>query len=200
MRIVPRGGLLKGSVTCVTDIIVFLVQLANYLQSIAYEIAPFNVKVTVIQNNLEVNLLTNKISSVAPLDSYSAQKSHTLLARDVITKLLEGVAHRTQYGSSATSQSRNYISSPCPVSSFHPSSPSSTKTALVAETVHAIIAIGGHESPPSRHLVGAEAVASVKERLKTLSEELEDLIEVSYSVDFDNDTNDASKTEDDETE
>lgn len=48
-----------------------------------------------------------------------------------------------------------------------------------------MLAIGGHENPPARHIVGAEAVASVKEKLKTVSEELEDFVEVSCAVDLD---------------
>lgn len=55
---------------------------------------------------------------------------------------------------------------------------------LTAETVYAITAIGGHENPPSRHIVGQEGVASVKEKLKTVSEELEDFIQSSFAVDF----------------
>lgn len=52
------------------------------------------------------------------------------------------------------------------------------------ETVHALTAIGGHENPPARHIVGYEGVASVKEKLKTVSEELEDFVEVSCAVDI----------------
>ena len=55
---------------------------------------------------------------------------------------------------------------------------------LIAETLHALTAIGGHENPPARHIVGHEGVASVKEKLKTVSEELEDFVEVSAAVDI----------------
>ncbi len=58
------------------------------------------------------------------------------------------------------------------------------KSALLAETLHALMAIGGHENPPARHIVGFEGVASVKEKLKTVTEELEDFVEVSGAVDF----------------
>ena len=54
---------------------------------------------------------------------------------------------------------------------------------LVLETVHALCAVGGHENPPARHIVGHEGVASVKEKLKTVSEELEDFVEASLSAD-----------------
>ena len=59
------------------------------------------------------------------------------------------------------------------------------KSAMLAETVNAITAIGGHDNPPARHIVGYEAVASVKEKLKTVSEELEDFVELSAAVDID---------------
>lgn len=55
---------------------------------------------------------------------------------------------------------------------------------LIAETIHAITSIGGHENPPARHIVGAEGVAAVKEKLKTVTEELEDFIECSSAVDI----------------
>lgn len=69
------------------------------------------------------------------------------------------------------------------VSFYPPLSPAHLEN-LTAETVHAITAIGGHENPPARHIVGQEGVASVKEKLKTVSEELEDFIEISCAVDF----------------
>ena len=56
---------------------------------------------------------------------------------------------------------------------------------LIRETVCAITAIGGHENPPARYIVRHEDVASVKEKLKTVSEELEDFLEVSCAVDID---------------
>lgn len=58
---------------------------------------------------------------------------------------------------------------------------------LIAETLHALTAIGGHENPPARHIVGYEGVASVKEKLKTVSEELEDFVECSCAVDIEDD-------------
>ena len=65
-----------------------------------------------------------------------------------------------------------------------PSLPTQMLDVLVAETVHALIAIGGHENPPARHIVGFEGIASVKEKLKTVSEELEDFVDCSGAVDI----------------
>jgi hypothetical protein len=55
---------------------------------------------------------------------------------------------------------------------------------LLAETIHALTAIGGNDNPPARHIVGFEAVSAVKEKLKTMSEELEDSVEVSCAADI----------------
>ena len=57
------------------------------------------------------------------------------------------------------------------------------RTALLSETTHAILAISGHENPPLRHIVGHEGVGAVKEKLKTVSEELEEYVGVSCAVD-----------------
>lgn len=70
------------------------------------------------------------------------------------------------------------------VLSMYPPLSTAHMEVLVAETVYAITAIGGHENPPSRHIVGQEGVASVKEKLKTVSEELEDFLPASYAIDF----------------
>lgn len=70
------------------------------------------------------------------------------------------------------------------VSSLYPILPAVVQNDLIIETVFAIAAIGGHDNPPARHIVGFEGVESVKEKLKTVSEELEDFLEVSSAVDI----------------
>ena len=70
------------------------------------------------------------------------------------------------------------------VTSLYAPLPVGVKSNLIAETVHALTAIGGHDNPPARHIVGTEGVTAVKEKLKTTSEELEDFIEVSGAVDI----------------
>lgn len=70
------------------------------------------------------------------------------------------------------------------ISSLYPSLPAVVQHDLIIETVFAIAAIGGHDNPPARHIVGFEGVESVKEKLKTVSEELEDFLEVSGAVDI----------------
>jgi hypothetical protein len=70
------------------------------------------------------------------------------------------------------------------VTSLYAPLPPTVKSSLIAETVHALTAIGGHDNPPARHIVGSEGVTAVKEKLMTTSEELEDFIEVSNAVDI----------------
>ena len=43
----------------------------GYCDSLAYEIAPFNVKVTVVEPNIEIGILTNRITSVPPMPEYA---------------------------------------------------------------------------------------------------------------------------------
>jgi NAD(P)-dependent dehydrogenase (short-subunit alcohol dehydrogenase family) len=45
--------------------------LEGFCDSIAYEIAPFNVKVTILQASIEIGILTNKITSAPPLAAYA---------------------------------------------------------------------------------------------------------------------------------
>ncbi|RYC77901.1 hypothetical protein BFJ63_vAg19223 [Fusarium oxysporum f. sp. narcissi] len=66
----------------------------------------------------------------------------------------------------------------------YPKLPPGAADKLVMETVHALSAIGGHENPPARHIVGHEGAIAVKEKLKTVTEELEDFVEASLSVDI----------------
>jgi hypothetical protein len=70
------------------------------------------------------------------------------------------------------------------VSSIYPQIPKSMESSLLAETVHALTVVGGHDNPPARLIIGFEGVESVKEKLKTVSEELEDFFEVSEQVDI----------------
>ncbi|KAI9802785.1 MAG: hypothetical protein M1833_001384 [Piccolia ochrophora] len=194
--------------------------LEGFCDSLAYEIAPFNIKMTILQPSMEVNLLTNKITFTPPHPAYSSDTNHAPFVRDILTRTIHRQSFMATQStppsapfSSATSQekdksnappkskskrrtetpsqsssspsSSNLLSSNATESvSLFPPLPDSSLIALVAETVHAITAIGGHDNPPTRHIVGHEAVASVKEKLKTVSEELEDFVEVSGAVDI----------------
>ncbi|KAF2028557.1 NAD(P)-binding protein [Setomelanomma holmii] len=173
----------------------------GYCDSLAYEIAPFNVKMSIIQANMEVNVLTNRITSVPPMAEYLQEENPAPLAREIFSGLLDklerienprpGFDARSPDSESATSPDA-FMSEPTmgdllssdTVTSLYAPLPPGLKSSLIAETVHALTAIGGHDNPPARHIVGSEGVTAVKEKLKTTSEELEDFIEVSGAVDI----------------
>ena len=154
--------------------------LEGFCDSLAYEVAPFNIKVTIVQPNLEVNVLTNKITAVPVMPQYAPGKHPAPLCRGIIGGLLDRIK-----GSDDDHDSEESTFMGTEITSLYPRLPTKMTAQLLAETVHAITAIGGHENPPARHIVGYEGVASVKEKLKTVSEELEDFVEISCAVDID---------------
>ncbi|KAJ5669330.1 hypothetical protein N7462_010400 [Penicillium macrosclerotiorum] len=173
--------------------------LEGFCDSLAYEIAPFNVKLTIFQCSIEIGILTNLVTSVPPIfPAYSPQNNNAPLFRGILNHLVprlpgaasEGVSGNTSAKrtndhdeTSRVSSIENGPFSVPGVVSMHPPLSSAHLEVLVSETVYAITSIGGHENPPSRHIVGQEGVASVKEKLKTVSEELEDFIQASFAVD-----------------
>jgi hypothetical protein len=177
----------------------------NIGQSLAYEIAPFNVKMSIVQANMEVNVLTNRITSVPPMAEYLQEENPAPLAREIFSGLLDklerienprpGFDAKSPDSESATSPDA-FMSEPTmgdllssdSVTSLYAPLPAAVKSSLIAETVHALTAIGGHDNPPARHIVGTEGVTAVKEKLKTTSEELEDFIEVSNIAKMDLDS------------
>lgn len=149
----------------------------GYCDSLAYEIAPFNIKMTIVQPNLEVNVLTHRISSAPPMACYAEENNPAPLSRNILSSLLDRIE-----GSSEPTTGDQLHSSE--VTSLYPPLRKGMKERLVAETVHAVAAIGGHDNPPARHIVGFEGVTAVKEKLKTVSEELEEFVECSSSADI----------------
>ncbi|KAK2747095.1 hypothetical protein FQN57_002350 [Myotisia sp. PD_48] len=182
--------------------------LEGFCDSLAYEVAPFNIRVTILQSNMEIGILANLVTSVPPLfPAYSPTENHAPLFRGIMNSILLQLPGANGYSRSdrASPASQASISSAesgkldsnlgdeqnLPLSStgvvslYPPLSPEHLDI-LLAETIHVITAIGGHENPPARHIVGTESVSSVKEKLKTVSEELEDFIECSCAVDINN--------------
>lgn len=147
--------------------------LEGYCDSLAYEIAPFNIKLTIVQPNKEIAVLTNKITFAPQLPEYESQNNPAPGLRDILTNVVN-MHPETRIGDKGKNN----------IVSRYPRLPGEARDRLVMETVHALAAIGGHENPPARHIVGYEGVASVKEKLKTVSEELEDFVEVSCAVDI----------------
>lgn len=151
--------------------------LEGYCDSLAYEIAPFNIKLTIVQPNKEIAVLSNKITFAPQLPQYNSQNNPAPGLRDILTNVVNQNPE-TKISDQKGKNGRDKIVS------RYPRLPSEARDRLVMETVHALTAVGGHENPPARHIVGYEGVASVKEKLKTVSEELEDFIEVSCAVDI----------------
>jgi NAD(P)-dependent dehydrogenase (short-subunit alcohol dehydrogenase family) len=174
--------------------------LEGFCDSLAFEIAPFNLKLTIVQCSIEIGILTNLVTSVPPIfPAYSPANNHAPLFRGILNRLvprLPDAVSEGLFGNTATANRSNEREESSRVSSIengpfslpevvsmHPPLSSAHLEVLVSETVYAITSIAGHENPPSRHIVGQEGVASVKEKLKTVSEELEDFIQASFAVD-----------------
>lgn len=149
----------------------------GYCDSLAYEVAPFNIKVTIVQPNMEVNVLTNRITSAPPMACYTEENNPAPLSRNILSSLLDKIE-----GSAEPTTGDQLHSSE--VTSLFPPLSKGMKERLVAETVHAVAAIGGHDNPPARHIIGNEGVTTVKEKLKTVSEELEEFVECSSAADI----------------
>lgn len=268
----------------------------GFCDSLAYEIAPFNIRLTIVQPHKEISMLTNRIVFAPPLTpQHSTARSDAHMSvpsvRSMLARVLsldpqtalpspsggldeddddeeeegddddeeeddgeddededgegtatagslgspgspaaasssaisETVQHQHQHQQStssasstssnparaASSQQQQEQAQPPPPpprstttttttssSSNNPSGPSAriiqrysrlpeaSLDALVNETVTALIAIGGHENPPARHIVGFEGAEAVKEKLRTVTEELEDFVEASIAVDI----------------
>lgn len=171
--------------------------LEGFCDSVAYEIAPFNIKLTIVQASVEIGILTNKITSSPAMKAYSREYGHTApIFRGILDGLLNRLPGiRAEYppppekdmqspSSESERQSGPYLLSRDDVVSLYPPLSHAHTEKLIAETVHALTAIGGHENPPARHIVGVEGVASVKEKLKIVSEELEEFVDTSASADI----------------
>ncbi|KAJ9642071.1 hypothetical protein H2199_005286 [Coniosporium tulheliwenetii] len=66
--------------------------LEGYCDSLAYEIAPFNIKMTIVQPNLEVGVLGNRIVAAPAMAEYSPEVNPAPLARELLGGLLDRLA------------------------------------------------------------------------------------------------------------
>ncbi|KAK0651986.1 hypothetical protein B0T16DRAFT_454398 [Cercophora newfieldiana] len=168
--------------------------LEGFCDSLAYEIAPFNIKVTIVQPNKEIQSLTNKIILAPPLPYYDSEINPAPSIRDMLTNVLnvnpDTAVEPSSFASHASNASDDGSTAGAPpagadeIQYRYPRLPAASYDRLVMETVHALTAIGGHENPPARHIVGFEGSIAVKEKLKTVTEELEDFVEASLAVDI----------------
>ncbi|KAK0720460.1 hypothetical protein B0H67DRAFT_643711 [Lasiosphaeris hirsuta] len=176
--------------------------LEGFCDSLAYEIAPFNIKVTIVQPNKEIQSLTNKIIFAPQLPFYDSEINPAPSIRDMLTNVLNAnpdtaldpprfphpPAPSSSSASASVASDDGHHPPPAPspeeIQYRYPRLPAASLDRLVTETVHALTAIGGHENPPARHIVGFEGSIAVKEKLRTVTEELEDFVEASLAVDI----------------
>lgn len=170
--------------------------LEGFCDSLAYEIAPFNVKVTIVQPSQEIQSLTNRLIFAPKLSAYDSDDNPAPNIRDILCNVLDADPN-TAVPSASLSTPPPEVSSPTSMDfdlspelghgdifKRYPRLPPAAAEKLVMETVHALSAIGGHENPPARHIVGTEGALAVREKLKTVSEELEDFVDASLAVDI----------------
>ncbi|KPM41258.1 hypothetical protein AK830_g5272 [Neonectria ditissima] len=169
--------------------------LEGFCDSLAYEIAPFNIKVTIVQPNKEIQSLTNQLIFAPQMMDYDQSFESVPSVRDMLTNVLNThpdtalpppatPESNTTTPLSPSSTALEPDAVPGEILKRYPILPPGAADQLVMETVHALMAIGGHENPPARHIVGHEGADAVKEKLKTVTEELEDFVEASLSVDI----------------
>ena len=168
----------------------------GYVDSLAYEVAPFNIKISIIQSSIEVSVLTNPIISAPTMSEYESEKNTAPLARRIFSRLLDSLEDASSARSAELGMSKMALEDRAnnslgdqllyarTVKRLRVPLPDSFQQGLLAETLHALLAIGGHETPPARHIVGHEGVASVKEKLLTAGQELEEFVEVSAAADI----------------
>ncbi|RFU71870.1 short chain dehydrogenase reductase family [Trichoderma arundinaceum] len=166
--------------------------LEGFCDSLAYEVAPFNIKVTIVQPNKEIQSLTNRITFAPQIPAYASSFAEAPSVREMLTNVLNSnpdtaVPANPDIDMSATSPDSVSLEPGEAVGEIfyrYPKLPPSSIDKLVNETIYALTAIGGHENPPSRHIVGTEGALAVKEKLKTVTEEMEDFVEASLAVDI----------------
>lgn len=174
--------------------------LEGFCDSLAYEIAPFNIKVTIVQPNQEIQSLTNRLIFAPQISAYASThgEDEAPNIRDILANVLNtdpstslpevhfppATADAGQSPDESSEMSVEPELGHGDVQQRYPRLEPGTADRLVMETVHALLAIGGHENPPNRHIVGHEGAMAVQEKLKTVSEEMEDFVDASLAVDI----------------
>ena len=123
------------------------------LEALAYEVAPFGVRVSLVQPSVEAAVFGGGEVQIAPeMQEYAALEGGRQLRE--MRRLAEmGRAREVD-------------------------------AEVLADTVRIVAEIAGAENPPGRITVGEEGAEMVRERLKTLSEEMEEFLEASLGVDI----------------
>jgi NAD(P)-dependent dehydrogenase (short-subunit alcohol dehydrogenase family) len=120
--------------------------LEGYCDSLAYEVAPFNIKMTIVQPSKEINVLTNKIIFAPQLEQYETRNNPVPGLRDILSRV-------ANYGQDMTIEDEQQGKNKNTIISRFPRLPSDARDRLVMETVHALTAIGGHEVSHKRQFL-----------------------------------------------
>ncbi|EWC48255.1 hypothetical protein DRE_02359 [Drechslerella stenobrocha 248] len=197
----------------------------GFTEALAFEIAPFNIKLTNVEPSLMTYLLTNPVhlpprvpeadneESVeeepvdvedGDLDDDDDEGNMTLtMNAQSVRRMLESVAGQPTVGdgkspmmteSGERTPETGGSGTAFPPVLRYPGISAAMQLELVAETTKVIVAVAGKDNPPARIIVGGEdggedgegGVQSIKERMKAVSEELEEFLECAMSVDVPN--------------
>ncbi|KAK9465565.1 hypothetical protein V1512DRAFT_265767 [Lipomyces arxii] len=120
--------------------------LEGYSEALAFEVASFNVKVTIVEPTVEEMVLANPAVFTRQIDDY----------KNTVSATVRSLMSRTD----------------C------------VPDQLVKDSVLAIMSIAGIENPPGRIVAGVDAIEQIRDKLRTVSEEMEDMLEVSYAADL----------------
>ncbi|PHH75293.1 hypothetical protein CDD80_2479 [Ophiocordyceps camponoti-rufipedis] len=127
--------------------------LEGFCDSLAYEIAPFNIKLTIVQPNKEIQSLTNRLIFAPQMPAYADIFTNAPSIRDMLLNVLNADP-ATAVPPDATTQQQQAPSSPDSTSLEpeavvggqivyrYPRLPAAAADRLVAETIHALTAIG----------------------------------------------------------
>ncbi|KAK6521498.1 hypothetical protein TWF506_001710 [Arthrobotrys conoides] len=191
----------------------------GFTEALAFEIAPFNIKLTNVEPSIMTYLLTSPVylPPEIPIDGQEAIKEYRVTSGDEdddddddehltprtgagnVRRLLEKVTLKPDSGLNtpkdiAGDPMSSDIAAPFSRVLRYPNLTPNVQLTLVAETTKVILAVAGKDNPPGRIIVGGEdggedgegGVQSVKERMKAVSEELEEFLECAMSVDVPN--------------
>ncbi|KAF3311155.1 hypothetical protein TWF173_008606 [Orbilia oligospora] len=190
----------------------------GFTEALAFEIAPFNIKLTNVEPSIMTYLLTNPVNlpPEIPVDGQEVNKEDRIISGDEyddddddehltprtgagnVRRLLEKVTLKPDSGLNTPKDVGDPVSSdiaaPFARVLRYPNLTPNAQLTLVAETTKVIMAVAGKDNPPGRIIVGGEdggedgegGVQSVKERMKAVSEELEEFLECAMSVDVPN--------------
>ncbi|KAF3935685.1 hypothetical protein ABW19_dt0207458 [Dactylella cylindrospora] len=188
----------------------------GFTEALAFEIAPFNIRLTNVEPSLMTYLLINPVHLPPAIATYSEEPikiehdsdeddddedEHLTpkMGANNLRRMLETVVAQPTPVKGSPVPDSGFPSPADPAASMprvlrYPNLTAGAQLDLAAETTRVIMAVAGKDNPPGRIIVGGEdsgedgegGVQSVKERMKAVSEELEEFLEVAMSVDVPN--------------